>query len=383
MSPDAERLSELYAVTLSAYLADPWDEFALNKAYEIGRDAASAGVGVLDMVTLHHDALRAFLRDALSEAPRGGVLRRPTAGARSRIAAAATFFAESLAPFEMQLRGYRENNALLREANEGLERARADAESEHRELQQTQSRLVQAAKMASLGELVAGIAHELNNPLTFVVANGVTVSKLVDELAASGSFPPPLDDKLVKIKDRLARMRNGFGRISDIAVNLRTFSRLDEGEFKTINMSDGLDSVLMLLGHRMSDRVSITKNYCPNDIVFCMPGILNQVVMNMLTNAIDAVDGDGKITLSTSRGETSFDIAVSDSGPGIPPEVRDRIFEPFFTTKAVGSGTGLGLSIAHGIVQAHKGAITLVSEPGLGTTFTVSIPLTTPGPVSG
>jgi two-component system NtrC family sensor kinase len=269
------------------------------------------------------------------------------------------------------------------ETNELLERAKTNAEAAHRELQQTQSHLIQAAKMASLGELVAGIAHELNNPLTFVIANRGTVNKLIDEVVASPVLSPSLSSKLVKAHDRLDRIQIGLGRISDIVMNLRTFSRLDEGEFKLIKVNESLDSVLMLLEHRVLGRIAIIRRYCENDSLFCMPGILNQVVMNLITNAIDAIDGEGSITLCTGRGETFFEITVSDTGKGIPPEGRDRIFEPFFTTKPVGSGTGLGLAIAHSIVQAHRGTITVASEIGRGTTFTITIPLGLGGPETG
>ncbi|MDB5397063.1 MAG: hybrid sensor histidine kinase/response regulator [Rhodospirillales bacterium] len=362
MNPDGNTLSKQYAAALTEYLADPESEIALNKAYEIGRDAINVGMGVLDMVTLYHDALCHV------------IAQQPAAMHQGQIAAAATFFAENLSSFEMQLRGYRENNVLLQEGNEMLRQAKTHAEDAHRELQQTQAQLVHAAKMASLGELVAGIAHELNNPLTFVIANRATVSKLIGELAASPNFPPDLGNNLTKVQDRLDRMRTGFGRITDIVLNLRTFSRLDEGEFKLIRVNQSLDSVLMLLEHRLAGRISIVKQYCADDMLFCMPGIFNQVVMNLLTNAIDAIDGEGAISLSTSRGETAFQIDVADTGAGIPPAVLSRIFEPFFTTKPVGAGTGLGLAIAHSIVQAHKGAITVASEAGRGTTFTVSIP---------
>ena len=362
MNPHGNALSEQYTATLKEYLADPESEIALNKAYEIGRDAINVGMGVLDMVSLHHDALCHV------------IAQQPAAAHQGQIAVAATFFAENLSSFEMQLRGYRENNALLQEGNEMLRQAKTNAEDAHRELQQTQSQLVHAAKMASLGELVAGIAHELNNPLTFVIANRATVSKLVGEVAASTMLPPDLGSTLAKVQDRLDRMQTGFGRITDIVNNLRTFSRLDEGEFKFIKVNESLDSVLMLLEHRLAGRISISRQYCADDMLFCMPGIFNQVVMNLLTNAIDAIEGEGAISLSTRRGETAFQIEVADSGAGIPPAVLNRIFEPFFTTKPVGSGTGLGLSIAHSIVQAHKGTIAVASEADRGTTFTVSIP---------
>jgi signal transduction histidine kinase len=362
MNPDRDTVSEQYAVTLKEYLADPKSEIALNKAYEIGRDAINVGMGLLDMVTLYHDALCHT------------IAQQPAVRHQGLIEAAIAFFAENLSSFEMQLRGYRENNALLQEGNEMLRQAKTNAEDAHRTLQQTQSQLVHAAKMASLGELVAGIAHELNNPLTFVITSRATVSKLIDEVAASTSLPPGLGNNLAKVQDRLDRMQIGFGRITDIVNNLRTFSRLDEGEFKFVRVNESLNSVLMLLEHRLAGRISISRQYCADDMLFCMPGIFNQVIMNLLTNAIDAIEGEGAISLSTSRSEIAFQIDVADTGAGIPPAVLSRVFEPFFTTKPVGSGTGLGLAIAHSIVQAHKGTIAVASAAGRGTTFTVSIP---------
>lgn len=353
---------EHYAAVLKEHLAEPQNERALHEAYQIGRDAISEGMGVLDMVGLYHDALRRIFAEA------------PPDDLQMQIGAAADFLAENLASFEMLLRGYQDSNVQLREANDRLRRAQADAEEGYRRLQVAQVQLVHSAKMASLGQLVAGIAHEINNPLAFMIANETTVDKLLAEVAAEIGRPSPVGGKLDKARARLTGMREGLGRIRDIVLNLRTFSRLDEGEFKQISVAECIDSVLRILGSRLDDRINVIKEYGPEDVLECSPAILNQVVMNLLTNAIDAMDGDGSIMIRTSVTEGVYCIEVADTGKGIAPEIRDHIFEPFFTTKSVGSGTGLGLAIAHSVVQAHRGTITVESECGKGTTFAVRIP---------
>jgi two-component system NtrC family sensor kinase len=162
-------------------------------------------------------------------------------------------------------------------------------------------------------------------------------------------------------------------------MNLQTFSRLDEGDFKEVRVNESIESVIMLIEHRFDDRIILTREFCSDDELFCSPAILNQVVMNILTNAIDAIDGDGVIGIRTRHDEALFEISVSDNGSGISAEILERIFEPFFSTKPVGAGTGLGLAISYSIVQAHRGVITVESELGKGSIFTVKIPMTLNG----
>lgn len=275
----------------------------------------------------------------------------------------------------------------LRERELALERARAEAasaealakanrelEEANRRLKDTQAQLVQAAKMASLGELVAGIAHEINNPLAFILAHQGTVEKLLTDIAAQLPPDPGLERHVRKSRERMRAMKLGLGRIQELVLNLRRFSRLDEGGFQTVNVPESIETVLALLGHKLGNRIDIRRRYGAVADLYCSPALLNQVVMNIIGNAADAIRGAGAIDIETSSDETTYTIRISDTGPGIPPELRERIFEPFFTTKPVGSGTGLGLAIAYSVVQAHKGSITVDSGTSGGTSFTITIP---------
>jgi two-component system NtrC family sensor kinase len=233
---------------------------------------------------------------------------------------------------------------------------------------------VQAAKMASLGELVAGVAHEINNPLAFIQAHQGTVERLLNEIAAKLPSNTGLERQVEKSRDRVGAMKLGLGRIQDLVLNLRRFSRLDEGDFQTINVPESIDTVLTLLGHKLGTRIDVRRRYEAVPDLYCSPALLNQVVMNIIGNAADAIPGTGAIDIEPSSDETTYTIRISDTGPGIPPELRERIFEPFFTTKPVGAGTGLGLAIAYSVVQAHKGTITVDSSASGGTSFTITIP---------
>jgi two-component system NtrC family sensor kinase len=260
---------------------------------------------------------------------------------------------------------------------EALERSNGELAAAYRELQEAQAQLVQSAKMASLGALVAGIAHEINNPLAFVSNHLGTVTRgletLVPEiethLSAAGGRT------LDKVRQRLDAMRLGVDRVEDLVVKLRTFSRLDEAEVKTIEIEESIESVLTLLQHKLTDRLTVIRQYGDVKWVSCYPGPLNQVIMNVVSNAIDAIEDSGTITIATGRADTMLAISVTDTGCGIPAAIRDRVFDPFFTTKPVGAGTGLGLSISYGIVQRHGGLLEIRSEEGHGTQITIKIPL--------
>jgi len=277
--------------------------------------------------------------------------------------------------------------AELREREIALARARAEAASAealakaNRELEEandllkgTQAQLVQAAKMASLGELVAGIAHEINNPLAFIQAHQGTVERLLTEI--EGKLPPEagLERQVRKSLDRIGAMKLGLSRIQELVLNLRRFSRLDEGDFQTVNVPESIETVLALLGHKLGTRIDVRRHYNAVPDLYCSPALLNQVVMNIVGNAADAIKGTGGIDIETESNETTYTIRISDTGPGILPELRERIFEPFFTTKPVGSGTGLGLAIAYSVVQAHKGSITVNAGPAGGASFIITIP---------
>ena len=248
-----------------------------------------------------------------------------------------------------------------------------DLASANRQLKDAQGQLVQAAKMASLGELVAGIAHEINNPLAFLLGHQDTVERLI-ATAADETPSPGLD----KAKARLASMRVGMKRIQDLVLNLRKFSRLDEGDRHVLDAADSIETVLALLAHKLGDGIEVRRAYAARNTLEGSPALLNQVVMNIVGNAADALGGAnggrGVIGISTRDDGGDFVIAVEDSGPGVPADLRDRIFEPFFTTKPVGAGTGLGLAIAYNVVRAHGGAIAVDQGELGGARFTITIP---------
>ncbi len=262
--------------------------------------------------------------------------------------------------------------------------AEALAEANER-LREAQGKLVQAAKMASLGELVAGIAHEINNPLAFILAHQGTVERLLSQLAElPGLATEPAAPKLARARERIASMSLGLKRIQNLVLNLRKFSRLDESEQQSVDVPEAIDTVLALLTHKLGTGITVTRRFDAPRELLCQPALLNQVIMNIVGNAADALNArdtgnpgwtEGRIDITTSADDGCYAIAVGDNGPGVPDALRERIFEPFFTTKPVGSGTGLGLAIAYGVVQAHGGTIALDPVAGGGARFTVSVPI--------
>jgi signal transduction histidine kinase/DNA-binding NarL/FixJ family response regulator len=278
---------------------------------------------------------------------------------------------------EMQ-RAYAEREAAEERASMAgkLVQANRELEAANWELRETHSQLIQTEKMASLGQLVAGIAHEINNPLAFVMNNLFTIEQGIDLIAPEAE--PHLNDisqgKLRKVRNRLREMKEGLDRVKALVLNLRTFSRLDEGEFKTIDVGESIDSVLLLLHHKMIGRIQVETQHGPERTLYCHGGRLNQVFMNLIGNAMDSIAGEGEIQIATGREGEFFFISVKDTGKGIPEGIRTRIFDPFFTTKPVGKGTGLGLSISYGIVQDHQGLIEVRSTEGIGSEFIVKIP---------
>jgi two-component system, NtrC family, sensor kinase len=282
---------------------------------------------------------------------------------RSEIQAAEARTAQQLA----------EAKVMLLETVEQKNRELGEA---YRELQATQTQLVQSAKMASLGGLVAGIAHEINNPLAFSLSHLETAKKSLDrvEQALLTVIQPEAKGHWDRAADRLREMSIGLERIRELVVKLRTFSRIDEGEFKRVSVADSLESVLTILQHRMRGRITVERHYDAPDDIECYPSLLNQAVMNLVANSIDAIKGNGTISLSTSVSGERYSIRVADTGAGIPPEHRERLFEPFFTTKEVGAGTGLGLSITYAIVRKHGGALRVEHPVEGGTAMTIELP---------
>ena len=266
---------------------------------------------------------------------------------------------------------------VLQEKNLELEKASRAREEASRKLKETQTQLIQTEKMASLGQLVAGIAHEINNPLAFVLNNLFIVENGLDGVLpeAEPHLSEPSMRRVRRVRARLAEMGEGLHRVKELVVNLRVFSRLDEGEFQSIDVGESIDSVLLLLKHKMNGRIHVDKQYGSARTLHCYAGRLNQVLMNLISNAVEAIDGPGNIVVKMGQADGQFVISVRDSGTGIPEAIRSRIFDPFFTTKPVGQGTGLGLAITYGIVQDHHGSIEVRSEAGVGSEFTVKIPL--------
>ncbi len=251
-------------------------------------------------------------------------------------------------------------------------------EERTRELRDTQAQLIQNEKMVSLGQLVAGVAHELNNPIGYVHAN----LQLIEDYVQKLEDPTLSDENRARAKDALerliARSREGTQRVKSIVEDLRTFSRLDLAEVQETDLHECIERTISLIEHRLKAGIQIVRDYGELPRVRCFVGRINQVFMNLLVNACDALDGQGKILIKTRTTPVGVVIEFSDTGPGIPKEIQNRLFEPFFTTKAVGKGTGLGLSISHGIIASHGGKISVHSTPGSGTTFRIELPLDIP-----
>jgi two-component system NtrC family sensor kinase len=231
--------------------------------------------------------------------------------------------------------------------------------------------------MASLGGLVAGIAHEINNPLAFSLSHLATAKKSLAraESTLSPAQAESMREHWDRAQVRLGEMSLGLERISELVVKLRTFSHIDEGERRRVSMRECIESVLTILGHRLRDRIRVETAFGSPDVIDCYPSLLNQAVMNLVANSIDAMSDGGTIRITTGAVEHEYQISVADSGPGIAAAVRDRVFEPFFTTKPVGEGTGLGLSITYSIVKKHGGRLLLDCPTAGGTTLTIGFPL--------
>jgi len=284
--------------------------------------------------------------------------------------------------------------------NEALENQKSELEFTLENLRLAQSQLIQSEKMASVGVLTAGIAHELNNPINFVSGNVNPLRRDVNDLFSiiskyddiiqaeklGGDFSDveALKDKvdysfLIKeIVNLLEGIEEGALRSSQIVKGLRSFSRLDEEKCQIYDIHEGIDSSLILLHNKIKNRIKVHKDYGDFDQVECYPSKFNQVIMNILTNSIQAIEGKGEIIVQTIGSDLGIKIIIKDSGKGMTPDVKEHIFEPFFTTKDVGKGTGLGLSISFGIIEQHHGNIDVISEPGKGAEFIISLPKTQP-----
>ncbi|MCF4969646.1 ATP-binding protein [Nostoc sp. CMAA1605] len=302
------------------------------------------------------------------------------------------------------------------------QRIEAELVQSNANLQQTLIKLqnalesVQTEKMSGLGQLVAGIAHEINNPISFIHGNLSYAAQYCDDLLKlihlyQQEYPHPsqviqqeiealelefLQEDLTKI---IQSMQTGSKRVAEIVQSLRNFSRLDEAKFKLVDIHEGLEATLMILQGRlqsMSHKIAVIREYSELPLTYCSPCQINQVFMNILNNAIDALEEAENLRFHTTESASSaliqnhpsqiwirteqisdryIAIRIRDNGKGIPTEIRDQIFNPFFSTKPIGKGTGLGLSISFQIIESHNGRINMISEPDLGTEFTIELPI--------
>jgi len=293
----------------------------------------------------------------------------------------------------------------IRTLREELVSKAIDTQKQKRELELTlenlrlaQSQLIQSEKMASVGVLTAGIAHELNNPINFMSGNVHPLQQDMDEVFALlekyeqtivkndlGVYFAELDELKEKmdlsyliqeIHSLLKGIEEGANRSSEIIKGLRSFSRLDDEACQIYDIHEGIDSSMVLLQNKIIDKkISVRKDYGDFEGVECFPSKLNQVIMNILTNSLQAMEAEkGELFIQTVSSGIGIKIIIKDNGRGMPPEVKEHIFDPFFTTKEVGKGMGLGLSISYGIIEKHNGNIDVISEPGKGTEFIISLP---------
>jgi signal transduction histidine kinase len=361
---------------------------------------------------LHHPSLRAMNVRSLVSVPLRvkervvGVLHvaasepgRLTRADQELVAAVANHVAvaldraESFQTIEELSRGLEEK---VRVRTEQLRGTNEELEAAYRNLQATQAQLVQREKMASVGQLVAGVAHELNNPIGFVASNAATLEDFVGRLRAmleayrgrTAALPEAdrqalgeewqarkVDYALRYLDSMIQGIREGAERTRKIVRDLRVFARGDDDVRQPVDLHEELESSLTLLGHLLKDRVAVERKYGALPAVPCVRSQIDQVLLNILANAAQAISGPGAITVETRREDGWAVVAVRDTGPGIAPDVMRRIFDPFFTTKPVGEGTGLGLSISYEIVKKHGGEIGVESRAGQGATFTVRLPL--------
>jgi signal transduction histidine kinase len=327
---------------------------------------------------------------------------------RCLMAGANDFLAKPVDNVELQLRVSNllefKRHAETRKQNEILQQNKTKIEDKNRELEaalqqieKAQEQIIQQEKMATIGQMAAGVAHEINNPIGFISSNLNTLGKYVERF---GQFIALMDDVVQRGCNDEARAEiaagrrrlkidsisqdihqlieeniEGTERVKTIVLDLKNFSRIDNQERKTANLNTCLDETLRIVWNELKYKTTVIKEYGELPETECYPQQLNQVFVNILANAAQAIVDKGEIRIRTWATDASVFIAISDNGPGMPQEIRNRLFEPFFTTKEVGKGTGLGLSISYDIVKKHGGDILVDSQPAQGTTFTVRIPV--------
>lgn len=330
------------------------------------------------------------LRDAAIKVGRGDLSQRVEIASGDEIGELAIAFNKMVEDLAKARKELSEANLNLASSNDALNATLENLKAAHEQL-------VQSEKMASLGQLTAGIAHEINNPINFVSAN---IQPLKDDIADVLSIvalyekvaikkgienefseveefkkKTQIDQTLKEIDNLLKGIEEGAMRTSEIVKGLRNFSRLDQKVLLKANMNESLGSTLTLLHSSYKNRIEVEKQFGDIPEIDCYPGQVNQVFMNILSNAIQAIPEKGTIIIKTWQENEDVRISIKDNGSGMPEKVRKKIFDPFFTTKDVGKGTGLGLSISYGIIQKHNGEIEVFSTPGEGTEFIIRMPI--------
>lgn len=339
------------------------------------------------------------LTEGASEIAGGNFGQRVAVAGSDEIGELARTFNEMAASLEERSEALIELNRRLeekvRERTRELEETNQEVQKAYETLKDTQFQLIQSEKMASLGQLVAGIAHEIKNPLNFIYGNTDflrryvgRLNELVEQCEEELVGNPEASRRVSDLKDQMNytflqddlktlidNFEEGARRIHDIIGDLRTFSRLDSEEFKKVDIHEPIELALSLLQNEYRGRITIHRQFGELPLIECHSGRINQVLMNLIANACQAIPEEGEITIRTRNGKDRAFIEVEDTGVGISPDDLDRIFEPFFTTKPVGKGTGLGLSISYAIIQRHNGTIDVRSKVGGGTLFRISLPI--------
>jgi two-component system, NtrC family, sensor kinase len=290
--------------------------------------------------------------------------------------------------------------AMTRESVEAeLLRRNQELTDLNEQLSMAQAQLLQSEKLASIGQLAAGVAHEINNPISFVFSNFGTLATYVDSLlrmlvryeqAERFIADPDVLKDIADLRQQvdldflqddvlvlMAESREGIERVRKIVQDLKDFSRVDaHQEWQWADLHHGIDSTLNIVNNEVKYKADIVKEYGAMPEVECLPSQINQVIMNIVVNGAQAIQGPrGRITIRTGTVADQVWIEIADNGCGIPPAIRSRIFDPFFTTKPIGTGTGLGLSLSYGIIKKHRGRIDVQSEEGAGTVFRIELPI--------
>ncbi len=322
--------------------------------------------------------------------------------------------AYSIYKLQSSYRELNQSNTDLRLSNDTLEERVSERTQElekaYDDLKESQVQLIHAEKMSSLGEMIAGISHEINTPLWYLMSNSSVIQELLDsvgelsdvaESMVVAALAGPENNKTVRlglvdmhrmmksgIKEEIEEAKGliqdsieGLDELSTLAKGLKDFSRLDRAEHAAFDVNEGLDKALLIINNRLKGRITVHKYYGDVPTIYCAPSQINQIFLNILTNAADAIKGLGDIVLQTREENGNVVISIGDTGAGIPADVLPKIRDPFFTTKEIGKGTGLGMSIVDQIVAAHNGELHVESKPGKGTTITVEIPIVTKGNV--